>query len=292
MRLVAGLKEQLLSDAEWVFVIGRGYESEEVAEHAAARWRSYIERGFARASVPADFSAQTGVLADAGQKMYEERTGERVLNETALNVFDEDPWPRFARVGAATCVVGRNFAVVLGAIKAAAERDLQVPEQEALAYSLFSASFSQPQEDARFMMLMMATETLINLQPRPPEVQAHVAHLIALTRQTDLPANERQSILGTLKWLYDESINQGGRRLARKLGSRLYADELPEKFFTSCYSIRSGLAHGHHPRPSVEGRVAALETFVADLLSAELLDAVDIHVLAQETVVTAGRPER
>jgi hypothetical protein len=128
----------------------------------------------------------------------------------------------------------------------------------------------------------MATETLINLQPRTPEVQAHVDNLIALTREADLPANERQSILGTLKWLHDESISQGGRRLARKLGNRLYADESPERFFTSCYSIRSGLAHGHHPRPSVDGRVAALETFVADLLSAELLDTVDIHALARE----------
>ncbi len=214
--------------------------------------------------------------------MCEEQTGERVLNEAALNVFDEDPWPRFARVGPASGVVGRNFVVVLGAIKAAAERDLRVPEQEALAYNLFSASFSQPQEDARFMMLMMATETLINLQPRTPEVQAHVDNLIALTREADLPANERQSILGTLKWLHDESISQGGRRLARKLGNRLYADESPERFFTSCYSIRSGLAHGHHPRPSVDGRVAALETFVADLLSAELLDTVDIHAFARE----------
>ncbi len=163
VRLVAGVKDQSLTDAEWVLVIGCGYESEEVAEQAAARWRGYIERGFARVSVPADFGARTGVLTYAGQQMYEEQVGERVLNETALNVFDEDPWPRFARVGPASVVVGRNFAVVLGAIKAAAERDLRVPEQEALAYNLFSASFSQPQEDARFMMLMMATETLINL---------------------------------------------------------------------------------------------------------------------------------
>jgi hypothetical protein len=280
VRLVAGPEEEPLNDAEWVFVIGRGYESEEMAEQAAARWRGYVERGFARASIPADFDAPTGVLTYVGEQICEEQTGERVLNETALNVFDEDPWPRFARVGPAGVVVGRNFAVVLGAIKAAADRDLCVPEQEALAYNLFSASFSQPQEDARFMMLMMAIETLINLQPRAPEVQAHVDNLISLTREADLPANERQSILGTLKWLYDESISQGGRRLAGKLGDQLYADESPERFFTSCYSIRSGLAHGHHPRPSVDGRVAALETFVADLLSAELLDAVDIHALA------------
>jgi hypothetical protein len=279
---VAGLEEQPLNDADWVFMVGRGYESEEVAAQAAARWRGYVERGFARVSVPADFDARTGVLTSVGQQMYEEQTGERVLNETALNVFDEDPWPRFVRVGPVSAVVGRSFAVVLGAIKAAAERDLRVPEQEALAYNLFSASFSQPQEDARFMMLMMAAETLINLQPRAPEVQAHVDDLMALTRKADLPANERQSILGTLKWLYDESINQGGRRLAERLGNRRYADESPERFFTSCYSIRSGLVHGNHPRPSVDGRVAALETFVADLLSVELLDAVDIYALARE----------
>lgn len=47
-------------------------------------------------------------------------------------------------------------------------------EREQLAYALYSASFSESSADARFVMLMMAAETLIKPQPRSETVAEHL----------------------------------------------------------------------------------------------------------------------
>jgi hypothetical protein len=289
VRFTTGATEQPLTDAEWVLVAGRGYETEGSAREAAARWRGYVERGFARANIPADFTASTGVLTGEGERMFEEQLGTRVLSEFPVNVFEDDqPPPRFVR-SEAKGRVGRNLAVTLGSIRAAAAMDLRVAEAEALAYNLYSGSFAQSREDARFMMLMVAVETLISLQPRAPEVQEHVRTLIRLTSEAGISGEERTSITGSLEWLLEESINQGGRRLAmERLDGRQYAGDPPDTFFSKCYSIRSGLVHGSHPQPSLDGRVADLERFVADLLSAELLEAVDVGALAERASTGNG----
>jgi hypothetical protein len=124
-------------------------------------------------------------------------------------------------------------------------------------------------------MLMMAVETLIEPARRSDAVRAHVEQLIALTKEADLPNAEKDSVVGSLNWLFDESISQAGRRLAARLGSRNYMGEPPAKFFTGCYDLRSRLVHGHYPRPvfgEVNARCAPLELFVSDLLPGELKD--------------------
>jgi hypothetical protein len=81
--------------------------------------------------------------------------------------------------------------------------------------------------------------------------------------------------------LRNESINQAGRKLAAKLPApRFYMKdpatdktEAPATFFTNCYGIRSGLAHGNVPRPpqaEVAARAGQLRHFVGDLLSMDL----------------------
>lgn len=44
----------------------------------------------------------------------------------------------------------------------------------------------QPSSDARFIMLVMAVETLLDPQPRPESSRAHVKDLLALTPAADL----------------------------------------------------------------------------------------------------------
>lgn len=101
-------------------------------------------------------------------------------------------------------------------------------------------------------MLMMAVETLIEPAPRPDAVRAHVERVIALTKQADLPEVEKDSVVGSLRWLLNETICQAGRRLAESLKGRAYMEQTPAKFFTSCYELRSRLVHGYYPRPAFE----------------------------------------
>jgi len=205
-----------------------------------------------------------------------------MLNDVlGLSVFECEPVPRFVTLGGASVSVGRAGAGVLRALRAAVAKNVTMTPQEQLAYALYSASFNEAYADARLVMLMMAVETLLPETEHPEAVLAHVEHLREMTRQAELPDDERRSLLGSLLWLRLQSINQAGRQLAQSLGDRTYMEGQPSgpenatRFFTRCYEMRSALVHGHYPRPTradVGVRAAHLEQFVGDLLAGELRD--------------------
>lgn len=146
-----------------------------------------------------------------------------------------------------------------------------------LALALFNASFFQRSADSRFVLLVMAVEALIDPAPRSAEARAYVDGLITQTRSSSLSEAEKQSIIGALRCLRNESINSAGRRLASaRLPSKFYQDKLPPDFFSHCYQLRSNLVHGNLPFPTFEevgAAAATLEVFVSDLLTVPFLGA-------------------
>jgi hypothetical protein len=266
-----------LSQAEHIVLLARPYRSEAEADEAAVRWLAVLARAFARLNIGADFGARaaTGTATASGLAWLEAQHGGRVVDDVhGAMVFECEPWPKFVR-SEASGTVGKPAERVQAVVRAAARRTLVMSAPELLAFDLFSASFSAESADARFVLLMMAVETLIEPQPRAGPVVAHVDALITATQQSGLPKNEIESLSGSLQWLRSESIGQAGRKLAARLGDRLYADQSPPAFFSKCYELRSSLVHGAYPRPSwseVGQRAAALELFVRDLLSIDLIE--------------------
>jgi hypothetical protein len=209
---VSLVSNQGLDKAEHIAIIGRGYPSEGEAWEAAKRWRGYVERGFARVNFPADFGdrAPVGGVTAYGLKAAEAGHGRRVLNDDYAMVFLEDPWPLFLRIGPLELTVGRTKSAILAAIDTAAKLDMQVPDHYALAYDLFSASFWQPSEDSRFMMLMMALETMIAAEPRSQATQAHIdkprfPHAICR------PSRERAQLDRRRTGFAEGGVDQSGR---------------------------------------------------------------------------------
>jgi hypothetical protein len=268
-----------LRDARELVLRGGPYDSEAIAKDAARRWRGLLQKAFARVNLGADFGdrAPKGYFMKAGLAMLEAQTGRRVLNDVhGTSVFESEPQPLFARTGA-TAMKGVQVERLMNALAVAVELGAVMSDREQLAYDLYSASFSESSADARLALLMMALEILIEPQPRADAVRAHVDRLIAETRESGLPGSEVESIIGSLRWLRNESIGQAGRRLASRVGEREYMDEPPKRFFTNCYALRSRRFHGHDPHPSreeVDQRAVSLELLVRDLLSLELLDRV------------------
>jgi hypothetical protein len=271
-----------LGSARQLVVRGSAFDSEAAALAAGQRWMSTVQAAFARMAIGADFGerAAFGRFTEAGLRMLEAQNGGRFLNDVqGLSVFECEPPPTFARSGPATGRVGKPGAAVLNALRAAVARNVTLTPQEQLAYDLYSASFNETSADARFVMLMMALETLLPEVERPQVVLAHVERLIEMTEEADLPDGDRRSLVGSLRWLRLQSINQAGRRLAQDLSDRTYMAGQPSgpesatKFFTRCYEMRSALVHGHYPRPGrddVSVRAAQLEVFVGHLLAGEL----------------------
>ncbi|HEV2808798.1 MAG TPA: hypothetical protein VGV93_00165 [Acidimicrobiales bacterium] len=262
-----------IAQARRLAVSGSGYTSAEAATAEGGRWLSALQAAFARIHVGADFGLREprASLGEEELRWAEERFGvERALHdEPGVVVYQCDPSPKFLS-SAAQVVVGKPPAKVAAAIGDALAHKPTLTDQQALAYDLFSASFFQPSADARFMMLMMGLETLIEEQPRSNDVVDHVNSLIERTRAADLPAVEISSLVGSLERLRSESISQAGQRLVAALAGRSYMDESPGTFFKRCYEVRSRLVHGSVPRPSwddVNLRAPNLELLVGDLIS-------------------------
>lgn len=118
-----------------------------------------------------------------------------------------------------------------------------------MSYDLFSAALSETNPDARFMVLMMALETLLEDTERPAAVQDLISRFIQLTEDAGLSEGDKSSLLGGLGRLRYESIGQSGRKLASSLGARQYNEKTGRRFFSDCYTVRSDLAHGKFPSP-------------------------------------------
>jgi hypothetical protein len=189
-------------------------------------------------------------------------------------VFQCEPKPIFLRLGPIDVMVSSSHERLVHAMTHAIATD-GLGEERQVAYDLFSASFGQRSADARFALLMMALESLIEPVPRPENSRRHVHDMIEATEHSGLDKSEVDSIKGALSWLLNESIGQAGRRLAKTLEPRRYKDEAPATFFNHCYELRSRLIHGLHPLPTrteIDAWAAPLEVFVADLLSEPEVD--------------------
>jgi hypothetical protein len=275
--LKAGNGAPSLAEAKSVVLRGQLFDTECAAVEAAERWAVILKKALARNYAAGDFGgrAPSSGITEHGIRYLTDQQGRRVLEDVhGISAFDPDPLPLLVRVGPSEIVVGPDAAHLLPEITAAADLRVVMSSQEELAYDLWAASFSEDSEDARFMMLMMALETLIDPAERSDEVRGHVNKLIATTKESDLPNDQVASVTGSLEGLLKESIGQAGRKLASKLDDRAYMTETetPRQFFTKCYALRSTLAHGHDPRPPREEvgvRAASLEHFVADLLTLE-----------------------
>lgn len=272
-----------------VVLVGCGYGSTDVAREAGRRWTALLQRAFASLDIGADLGRRRTTAgwasksgAGRGPEKQDDQQHEELLSgvgflydEPGLTLFEEDPWPTFAQLRSSGWA-GLSPSVLVDAVAAVRSAEAPLSPVEQTAYDLYSSSFSAVSSDARFIVLMMALETLVDPQPRDAQVVGHVNTLIEQTQQSGLPDNEVRSLVGSLKYLLQESIGQAGRRLTRILGTRRYMDLAPGKFFTRCYTLRSRLVHGAHPRPEreeIDSYAPELERLVSGLLTAPLRDA-------------------
>jgi hypothetical protein len=265
--------EGVIKDAQRLVLTGTGYNSEAEAMSEGELWRGRLMRAFATLNIPADFGDEirpSGGLTEHG--LVAIGRGRRVLNDSLkLWAYEETGEnPLFVVTNPISGFWVSSPHERLEAALADAITNGGLNRERQVSYSLYAASSGLAPEP-RFAMLMIAFESLIKLKPRSAGVQSHVRSMITATQNSGLPANEIQSICGSLKWLLDQSINQAGRELAKSLGPRDYLNgEAPDKFFTRCYKVRSALVHGHHPvpNPTELGQLAGpLEHMVSELIA-------------------------
>jgi hypothetical protein len=269
---------QSLRDAEHLVIIGRNYPSQSTAEQAGLRWSSIAKAAFAAQHLQADFGrlAPKGFATNIALRRIYDSTGETALNDIhGVMTYPSEPRPVLIGFGPVNAIRGVNGPRLRATLLEAARLNVDLDESKHLAYDIFSAAaLAYKSVDARFMLHMMALETLIVQESRPDDSLRHIAKLRTDTSTASLPDHERQSIDNALETLTRESVGRAGRRLARTLGDRKYHDMSPVSFFNTCYEARSRLVHGHLARPGrneVAAFGASLEVFVADLIAGQLV---------------------
>lgn len=281
LNLASFESKMLLKEAKDLVFFGSGFSSREIALDAGQRVRDALTLAFSKLRIGAYFGERgpTGGFFQAGLAWLESRFGKRVLNDTyGLVAFETNPPASFARLGEPTLSLGTTTERFRSVFSKAIRISSPITDRHRLAYELFSASFFEQAEDARFLFLAMSVEALLDHHSRLPQVVEHVEQLISATLNAiNLPTNEMESLIGSLSWLKVESIRQAGIRLAKqRLPGRQYMGLTAEGFFLHCYDLRSRLVHGNQPPPSraeVGAAAATLEVFVSDLLAGLLLDS-------------------
>jgi len=268
IQLHAHQAKKSIKESSELVLKGEGYESVENAQIAGHNARDQLITAFAKFRFPADFGDRSpkGHLTEYGLKMLKERSGKNVLNDVhGLQVYETKINPVFSTI-TGKGVVTKSKKEVLKAFKTAFSSISNINEKKRLAFELFSASFFTNYVDARFMLLMMALETLIEQKDKREEERILIDQLITKVAESDI--KNKNSIIGGLTNFKKESIGSAGRRIAKKLRDN-YMKMSPIKFFNHCYELRSKLVHGRIPRPTFEevGKVSAqLEVFVSKLI--------------------------
>jgi hypothetical protein len=276
-KLDSETKYAAIKDSKVLVLTGKGYLSGEEASKIGNYFKDNLILALVNLGIGADLyiPANMGGITNYYKQELENKYGCQILNEEpGVMVYKTDPQPLMCSASGSMCL-RKSPEKTLAVLSQVFKQKVVLNDEIRLAYDLYSSSFFQESPETRFLLLMMAIETLIILEPRADKVKKHINKLILETKESDLPQSEKESILGSLDWLYFESIGQAGRKLMEKLKDKKYylydkkKEKSPKIFFTTCYGLRSALVHGQNPKPCrnlINGYAAVLETMVKDLI--------------------------
>lgn len=266
-----------IKSARHMVLAGGPYTNSDAAEDAGKRAKHALIQYAIHEQVGIDLGKDqtTGGLSGSAKVKIAQDTGIQIINDVhGLLVYAGSPNTKFSRGNPVTLIIGRQEADFITRIQNAYAQDFHLTDKERVAFELFSASQFELSTRSRFITLVMAIEASLQPMDREKQAQDHVERLIDLTANSGLSDSEKTSMIGSLKWLYQESIGKTGKRLANTLlGNEKYTNQTPAAFFTKCYTFRSQLMHNgtlsdHKTR--LDSWVGELERFVADLLKASI----------------------
>lgn len=143
-----------------------------------------------------------------------------------------------------------------------------------LGLELYNASRHEVSKTSEFLTLVMAMESLLKQKERSKDAVELVKQFKTMLQESIIDEDTKNSMLGSLKFLEKESINQGLQRLANNyLHDKTYNDSPANKFIKHCYNIRSKLVHDGETSETTEKLLTLtgqLKNFVSDFLIQKL----------------------
>jgi hypothetical protein len=219
--------------------------------------------------------APTGVVTNAGKKFFAERLGlDTVYDDSyGLTVFEEVGRTRFVSAGGMRGVVGQPASVFIAAWSAAFLTAAPCNERVLLSYDLFASSRFENSSRARFLLLVMAIEALVEQSPRSDAERGVIDRLVAAIEAADLPPDRSAPLKSGVGRLKYESVGHACRTfLRRSIAARILTDSDADGHFTQCYQLRGRMVHrGLTPSISeLTNYSNRMETTVRELLIAAI----------------------
>lgn len=152
--------------------------------------------------------------------MLEQQLQAKVLDDVhGLVTYQDPPRTRFVRAEVTATGI-KSVETFLTDFDALFHANPVFPPKQELAIDLYGASQFEASTRARFLTLLVAVEALLEPCDRSPGAQELVRSLIEQTAGSNLPNAEKDSIVGSLNWLFKESIRKSGGRLAQRFSDR------------------------------------------------------------------------
>jgi hypothetical protein len=291
------------TNAHWLLLDGRGYESSDQAFEAGKRWRQYLSVAFARAGIAADFDTipsrepndlpaspeAPGLVVYPSSSVRTEMWAPSVRVEPTLEQF----------LSGYLSPVRESMPDGFESLPDVLKRRLR------LAYSLVHLALLNANPDVQFILWITAVEALIPDEKPLRHKEKTVAALKALIsgiKDSDFLNRElfnsrvrrRVVDISTKEQEKTIDITELGKTLAGKLHKE-YDDKPPDEFFDENYKARHTLVHANidtdeRPEPrEIERRLPHLQEFVMDLLKVEAASANEADQPSDDDSGDSGR---
>ena len=199
-----------ISDARDIAITGRGFESREAAEDAATQMYSRLVVTLRALGIGADFGDRRPMIqwSAEGSRLFASGTP---FAADGLIVGLENPAAPAIVFGLSLEVSKGSSVEVFNKVMAFDTSSVTMDEKLATASILNGVAAFASDPEVRLTVLVMAIEALIDQGDRGSDASKLVGELISVTESSrNITGQEKDSILGSLRYLKKESINQAG----------------------------------------------------------------------------------
>jgi hypothetical protein len=173
---IVGANNGPISKGRQIILRSDGWGSEKEAADAALAFADIFALALVRCQVGVEHYPMggSGYFTEYGLKLLEAQYGGRVLGDThGIMVFETDPPPMFAKFGLSP-VISKNINTLIKYCNTLIDERPILQQPDRLAIELFNSSFFAHELQVRFVLLVMAIEAMLILQPRSGKAVALV----------------------------------------------------------------------------------------------------------------------
>lgn len=244
--LVSGSSGVPIREQDKAAVIGKSFVSKDKAEAAAEKCKRALLYWAIEKRVGVDFGGgkQRNHITDAGFKHFEEQFGCPVRHDLhGIDVYEHVEKLKFVSFNA-DAKLGKDPQKLIDTFRRECLGNRLFKIKQLLASEIYARSFFDESPRSRFITLVTAVEALLERSKRSDDAEALLEEFKEKMRQSTVDENTRDSIIGGLERLKEQSIGQAGRELSRRLlRDELFDGQASDVFFNRCYNLRSQIIH-------------------------------------------------